>query len=121
MPEILFHLKPAAQAALNERKQQIMAWRRLNIIKTDTARDLLAKANEEFFRSEMMDPSAPERSVGVTCPDCSRLHIMSADVTLYKCPCNPHLERRALLHRTIDGGVEIGAIPALVRAASPEA
>jgi hypothetical protein len=99
VPDVYYHLKPAAEAALKAKRTQIVTWRRIGIITSDRARELLADANQEFFRREFFEEVDASSMTGVRCLDCSKLHIMAREVRVYKCPCNPHLERNALLGR----------------------
>lgn len=99
MPDVYYHLKPAAEAALKAKRTQIITWRRIGVVTSDRARELLSDANQEFFRREFFEEADPSSMTGVRCPGCGRLHILAREVRGYKCPCAPQTERDALIGR----------------------
>jgi hypothetical protein len=98
MAEVIYTFRPAAQAAIDARKAELLRQRRLGLISSDyVRRELRAFVDREMWSAQ--HATGEDALIGVRCPSCAREHIMPGDVKAYRCKCDPNRERPTFVNR----------------------
>ena len=96
--EPAYWFRPAAQAAIDEKKSELIRQRKLGLISSDyVRRELRAFIEREMWSAQQA--TAEDALVGVRCGGCGREHIMPGDVKAYRCKCSPHTDRPSFQNR----------------------
>ncbi len=98
MPEPVYTFRPAAQAAIDEKKAELLRQRRLGLVSSNYVRHELRAFTERVMR-EARQATGEDALIGVRCPECQREHIMPGDVKAYRCKCSPYTDRASFIGR----------------------